>query len=168
MNQISIWMKNGGERFEVLNTMVRGIAEIHGAIRDDFDSATTQLQPAENAHMSVENGVGVLTATDDGVAAFSSGTLTLDLDKYPYLDLNVLSLEGSMAIKIYEVGSSPFGTYILPQIPLVPELPVKGPMRIHLKERTGWSGIHTFKIGIYIVGKKGDTLRLESWGLSPQ
>jgi hypothetical protein len=49
---------------------------------------------------------------------------------------------------------------------VLPHLPVDKTVRINLRERTGWSGIHTFRLGLYVVGDKGDTLRLTDWSLS--
>ena len=115
---------------------------------------------------SESRSVGSFTTVGKGVAGFETRTLTLDFDQGPQLNFNIESLTGQFAMKIYEVGRAPYGVYILPQIPVLPHLPVDKTVRINLRERTGWSGIHTFRLGLYVVGGKGDTLRLTDWSLS--
>jgi hypothetical protein len=167
LNQVAIRMRCRGKSPAVLETMVRGVAGTDGEIHEDFERPAKWFRPVgEGASLSVADGVGAFTNMTDGYAGFETRALTVDMDRRPSLDFNVLSLEGQFSVKVYEVGSPPFGIYILPQIPVVAELPVKGLVRIDLKERTGWSGIHSFKIGLYVVGRKGDTLRLDDWGLS--
>lgn len=167
LNQITIRMREAGRRAALLETVVRGVRDTDQAFREDFNGPASLFHPVDqNARLTTAEGIGAFTAVGDGVAGFETNTLTVDLDEQTYLDFNVRSLEGQLALKIYEVGSSPYGIYILPQIPIVPELPVTGLVRINLKERTGWSGIHSFKLGLYVVGRKGDTLRLDDWSLS--
>lgn len=168
LNQMAIRMRHAGKDSTVLETMVRGVADTDKPIHENFDRPSAWLRPVgENARSSVADGVGAFTTMSDGYAGFETGTLTVDMDQQPSLNFNVLSLEGQFAVKVYEVGSSPTGIFILPQIPIVPELPVKGLVHINIKERTGWSGIHSFKLGLYVIGRKGDTLRLDDWSLSP-
>lgn len=167
LNQMAIQMLYRGKRSTVLETMVRGVADTNGAIHENFERLSEWLKPMdESARSSVADGVGSFTTMIDRYAGFETGTLTVDMDQQPSLNFNVLSLEGQFAVKVYEVGSSPVGIFILPQVPIIPSQPVKGLVRINLKERTGWSGIHSFKIGLYVIGRKGDTLRLDDWSLS--
>jgi hypothetical protein len=167
LNQIAVLMRHGATRSTVLKTVVRGVSGTDGIIRENFDRPSLWLRPVgESARSSITDGVGVFTTMSDGYAGFETGTLTVDMDQQPSLNFNVLSLEGQFAVKVYEVGSSPIGIFILPQIPVVPELPVKGLVSINLKERTGWSGIHSFRVGLYVVGHKGNALRLRDWSLS--
>jgi hypothetical protein len=167
LNQINIRMMHGGRFTTLLETMVRAVSETDGAVSENFDDISAWFLPTnENSRATVLDGFGSFTTTDKGVGGFETKTLTLDFDKNPHLNFNIESLGGQFAVKIYEVGRAPYGIYILPQIPVLPHLPVDEAVRINLRERTGWSGIHTFRLGLYVVGDKGDTLRLRDWSLT--
>jgi hypothetical protein len=165
--QIKVRVMHEDKPFTLLETMVRGVRETNGAVSENFDVPSSWFLPTnENSRAAVSDGFGSFTAVGKGVAAFETRTLTLDFDKDPQLNFNIQALSGQFAMKIYEVGRAPYGIYILPQIPVLPHLPVDEVVRINLRERTGWSGIHTFRLGLYVVGDKGDTLRLRDWSLS--
>jgi hypothetical protein len=167
LEQIAVRMRHGSTRSTVLETMVRGVAKTDGAIREEFDGPSAWFRPTnENSRATVSDGIGSFTTVGKGFASFETGMLTVDFDKNPQLDFGVHSFGGQFAVKIYEVGRSPYGIYILPSIPVLPGLPVADPVRINLRERTGWSGIHTFRLGLYVVGQEGDTLRLRDWGMT--
>jgi hypothetical protein len=167
LGQVKVWMMHAGGPSTVLETMVRGVREIGGAVSESFDAPSGWFLPAdENSRAAVADGFGLFTTVGKGVGSFETRTLTLDFDKNPQLNFNIESLGGQFAMKVYEDGRAPYGIYILPQIPVLPHLPVDKAVRINLRERTGWSGIHTFRLGLYVVGDKGDTLRLRDWSLS--
>jgi hypothetical protein len=167
LEQIRVRMMHGSTPLTLLETMVRGVAETDGAVSESFDAPSAWFLPTnENSRASVSGGFGSFTTVGKGVGGFETRTVTLDFDKNPHLNFNIESLSGQFAVKIYEVGRAPYGIYILPQIPVLPHLPIDEVVRINLRERTGWSGIHTFRLGLYVVGDKGDTLRLRDWSLS--
>jgi hypothetical protein len=165
--QIKVSMRYEGRSFALLETLVRRAEETGGSVLEDFDVPSRWFLPTnENSRATVSDGFGLFTTVGKGVGGFETRTLTLDFDKNPQLNFNIESLGGQFAMKIYEVGRAPYGIYILPQIPVLPHLPLDKHVRINLRERTGWSGIHTFRLGLYVVGDKGDTLRLRDWSLS--
>lgn len=167
LNQIRVRMTGGRAASTLLETMVRGVAETDGAVSENFDGPSAWFLPKdENSLATTADGFGSFTTIGRGVGSFETRELTLDFDKNPHLNFHIQSLSGQFALKVYEVGRGPYGIYILPQIPILPHLPVDEMVRVNLGERTGWSGIHTFRLGLYIVGDKGDTLRLRDWSLS--
>jgi hypothetical protein len=159
---VAIRMRSGGITSVILQTLVRGIAQTDQEVGESHREFNVS---GANGKVSVQDGMGVFSTTQDGAAAFTTRPLTVDIDRRPYLDFHVDSLAGTWAVKVYEQGASRWGVYILPQIPVIPESPTTGWFRIQLPERTGWSGIHSFRVELFVVGPKGSTLRLRAWRL---
>jgi hypothetical protein len=160
---IAIRMRSGDRTSMILQTLARGIARTDREVGESYREFSGS---ASNGRVSVQDGMGVFSTTQDGAAAFTTRALTVDVDRRPYLDFYVDSLAGTWAVKVYEEGASPWGVYVLPQIPVLPESRTTGWFRIQLPERTGWSGIHSFKVQVFVVGPKGSSLRLREWRLA--
>jgi hypothetical protein len=131
---IALRIRNGNTTSMILQTLVRGIA---GTDREVRESHREFRVSGANGKVSVEHGSGVFSTTQDGAAAFTTRALTVDVDQYPYLDFYVDSLAGAWAVKVYEEGSSRWGIYVLPQVPVIPESRTTGWFRIPLPERAG-------------------------------
>jgi hypothetical protein len=163
LHLIAIGMYSGSIVTNILTTLGRGIAgtdDAVGEVSREFRAS------GSNGRVSVEDGIAVFTTTHDGPAAFMTRTFTVDLDRFPYLDFRVEAVAGTWAVKVYEENGSPWGTYVLPDVPAVPEARTTGWFRIHLPQRTGWSGIHSFKVMLFVVGPSDSALRLAEWRLS--
>jgi hypothetical protein len=163
LHPIAIRMRSGSTLTPILETLVRGVARTDDAVGESYREFRVS---GENGSVSVQDGMGLFMTTRDGAAAFDTRVLTVDVDRFPFLDFRVAAITGTWAVKVYEADGSPWGIYVLPEIPVVPEARATGWFRVRLPERTGWSGIHSFKVTLFVVGREGSTLRLGDWRLA--
>jgi hypothetical protein len=163
LHAIAIRMRSGSTVTPILHTLVRGVARTDEAVGEVFREFRVS---GSNGRLSIEDGTAVFTTTEPGAAAFTTRAFTVDLDQFPCLDFRVDAVAGTWAVKVYEENGSPWGTYVLPEMPVVPEARATGWFRIRLPERTGWSGIHSFKVMLFVVGQSGSALRVAEWRLS--
>lgn len=114
----------------------------------DFSEKASELWATAQADAQFKDGALKLTLTEANYGS-ASYELTVDLDKTPYVVLQVAGTDGQWALKVND-GKSP-------DVSL--ELGAWGPgtYTYDVKAATGWSGKRTFRVLLFAVGKPGSS-----------
>jgi len=102
----------------------------------------------ERASASFENGVARLSVTDAPFGSLSA-SVTVDMDKTPYLSVGVPRSDGGWAVKV-NPGSASVDTYVQA------DTHQSGAFLYDLRKATGWSGTRTFRLILFALGTRGD------------
>lgn len=155
--QITLSARAGIIGLESLPLMVRVIAPL--PVRKGLQADFGEWETRSSGQITHENEETVFTIVDGGSALFETKAIRADLDRNPILLLNVSSQTGPWALKIHEEGDSGYGIY------LSGDTTRTGLVHFNLQQMLGWSGIHTFRLQLYVLGGKGKTLHARAWGL---
>ncbi len=115
---------------------------------DDFDDLSPQWNAEPGVLATTANSRLTMTLPDSAPNPWGalSRTLTVDVDAYPVVTVDVISVAGAWALKVNE-GDAPVDTVIQG------DTTATGAFSYDLREITGWSGTRTFTLRLFVVQK---------------
>jgi hypothetical protein len=137
------WLPGGGGRSGAGNaTVVRG--PMIGL------SAPDELRfRAERATLSLDHGVARVRVDSTPFGSVSTD-MTVDLDRTPFLSVNVPRSDGGWALKV-NPGNSAVDTYVQTDTTRT------GSFLYDLRKSTKWSSTRTFRLLLFALGQRGDS-----------
>ncbi|MET9022498.1 hypothetical protein ABZV93_21210 [Actinopolymorpha sp. NPDC004070] len=115
---------------------------------DDFDDLSPRWSAEPGVEATVANSRLTMTLPDAAPNPWGalSRTLTVDVDAYPVVTVDVTSVAGAWALKVNE-GGAPVDTV------LQGDTTATGAFSYDLRRITGWSGTRTFTLRLFVVQK---------------
>ncbi|GAA5028501.1 hypothetical protein [Actinopolymorpha pittospori] len=118
------------------------------AFDDDFDELAPEWEAEPGVSAQVVDSRLTMVLPDDAPNAWGalSHTLTVDVDAFPVVTIEVPSVAGAWALKVND-GSAPVDTV------LQGDTSGAGSFSYDLTKATGWSGVQTFSLRLFVVQK---------------
>ncbi|SDR84651.1 hypothetical protein SAMN04489717_0775 [Actinopolymorpha singaporensis] len=118
------------------------------AFADDFDDLSPQWSAEPGVVAATANSRLTMTLPDSAPNPWGalSRTLTVDVDAFPVVTVDVTSVAGAWALKVNE-GDAPVDTV------LQGDTTATGAFSYDLRRFTGWSGTRAFTLRLFVVQK---------------
>jgi hypothetical protein len=118
------------------------------AFDDDFDELAPAWEAEPGVSAQATDSRLTMVLPDDAPNPWGalSRTLTVDLDTFPVVSIEVPSVAGAWALKVND-GSAPVDTVLQGDTSAV------GSFSYDLARATGWSGVRTFSLRLFVVQK---------------